>query len=131
MLHQAGDQHGQIGALVVRRNHDQRRRVHPRGLSNLSEAICSDTRPMRNMITLSRISSTDELVTCDCVAMVQTAYAAPTVNVARLTGRKIRIGLKIVISFSRISTNFAPSDPRRMFDAPCRAAASIGTNCTL
>ncbi len=73
MLHQTGDQHGQIRALVVGRDHDQRRPTHARGLSNLSDAICSDTSPMRNMTTLSRMSSTDEFVTCDCVAIVHTA----------------------------------------------------------
>ena len=36
-------------------------------------AICSDTRPTRNTITASMMSSTDELVTWDCVAMVHTA----------------------------------------------------------
>ena len=77
------------------------------------------------MMTLSRMSSTDEFVTCDCVAIVHTAYAAPSVNVARLTGTKIRSGLKIVITFKRISTNFAPSDPSRIFDTPWRGAASI------
>src|SRR5438270_13991356 len=110
MLHQAGDEDRQIDTLIVGRDHHQRRRVHSRGLSNLSDAICSDTSPMRKMITLRRISSTDEFVTCDCVAIVQRAYAVPTVKVARLTGTKIRIGLKIVISFRTISTNFPTSD---------------------
>ena len=31
------------------------------------------------MTTLRRISRTDEFVTCDCVAIVHAAYAAPTV----------------------------------------------------
>ena len=42
-------------------------------LSNRSAEICSETRPTRKITTASMMSSTDELVTCDCVQMVQTA----------------------------------------------------------
>ena len=42
-------------------------------LSNRSAEICSETRPTRKITTASMMSSTDELVMCDCVQMVQTA----------------------------------------------------------
>src|ERR1043166_3976747 len=83
------------------------------------------------MITLNRMSRTDEFVTCDCVEIVQIAYALPSANAARLSGRKTRIGLKIVITFSRITKNCMPSGPRRMFDRPWRTPAWIGSNHTL
>ena len=49
-----------------------RRARHRRRPSKRSDEICSDTRPTSRMTTLSRISSTDEFVTCDCVTIVQT-----------------------------------------------------------
>ena len=58
---------------------------------------------------LMRMSSTDELVTWDCVTTVQPAYAAPMRNRAALSGRKIRSGLKIVITLSRIRKKRTPS----------------------
>jgi len=87
--------------------------------------------PTRKITTLSRMRRTDEFVTCDCVQTVHAAYAAPTRNDAALTGRKIRSGLKIVITLRRMRRNCTPSDPRRMFDAPCRLAASTGSKRTL
>src|SRR5438445_11355882 len=99
MLHQARHEQWQIRALVVgRHDHHGRHRSRP---SKRSDEICSDTRPIRKITTLSRMSSTDELVTCDCVAIVHAAYAVPMTNDARLTGRKMRSGLKIVITLSR------------------------------
>ena len=77
---------------------------------------------MRSITTLSRINRTEELVTCAWVAIVQTAYAAPTVNVAALTGTNTRSGLKIVITFSRIRKKRAPSVPTRIFETPSLAA---------
>src|SRR5207249_333645 len=128
---QRGDHHGQIRALVECRHDDQRARRRHRRPSKRSVEICSETSPTRKMTTLRRIKSTEELVTCDCVRIVQTPYAAPTRKAVMLTGRKIRSGLKIVITFKRISTNPTPSDPRRIFDAPCRGRASTGSNRTL
>src|SRR6185295_11176375 len=46
---------------------------HSRRPSKRSAEICSDTRPTRKMTTLSRMRSTDEFVTCDCVRIVHTA----------------------------------------------------------
>src|SRR5438552_733730 len=103
MLHQAIDEHGEVLALVVgRHDHEHAGRHHSRRPSKRNEEICSDTRPTRKMTTLSRMSSTDELVTCDCVRIVHTAYAAPTRKAATLTGRKIRSGLKIMMTFNRM-----------------------------
>src|SRR5258706_12424841 len=110
--HKLADELRQILALVVGRNDHQRADWpwgHSRPPSKRSDEICSDTRPTRKMTTLSRMSSTDEFVTCDCVRMVQTAYAAPTRNAPALIGRKIRSGLKIVITFRRISRKPTPS----------------------
>src|SRR5205807_8671531 len=80
MRHQARDERREIVALVERR-YDDERVAFPGGchrrLSNRSEEICSDTSPTSRMTTLSRISSTEELVTCDCVAIVHAAYTAP------------------------------------------------------
>src|SRR5882757_5254014 len=138
MLHQPADQQRQVVAFVVGRHDNQRggrrrsrRRGHGRRLSKRSEEICSETRPTRKMITLNRISSTDELVMCDWVMIVQIAYPAPTKNAAALIGRNTRIGLKIVITLRRITKNCSPSAPSLIFDEPCRTLASIGSNHTL
>ena len=53
------------------------RRVHRRP-SERSAEICSETSPTRNTITANMISSTEELVMWLWVAIVHTAYAAPT-----------------------------------------------------
>ena len=127
-LHQLVDEQRQIVALVVGRDDDQRRHRRP---SKRSDEICSETRPTRKITTLNRISSTDELVTCACVKMVHTAYAAPTRNAAALIGRKIRSGLKIVITLSRMSRKPTPSAPRRIFELPSRCRASTGSKRTL
>src|SRR6185436_17866909 len=113
-----GNQHGQVRPLVVGRDDDQG--GHDFGPSIRSEEICSDTSPIRKITTLIRMSSTEEFVTCDCVAMVQMPYAAPTEKEIRLIGRKIRIGLKMVITFSRMSAKRSPSEPSLIFDLPCR-----------
>jgi hypothetical protein len=47
--------------------------------SKQSAAICSDRRPIRKMTT-DTISSTDEFVRCDCVAIVHAAYKAQRRN---------------------------------------------------
>src|SRR5262249_44551650 len=73
MLHQSGDQDRQVRALVLGRHEHESVVTHDRGPSKRSEEICSDTRPIRKITTLSIISSTEELVTCDCVAMVHAA----------------------------------------------------------
>ena len=49
VLHQTRQQDRKIGTLVIGGDHDESRLTHSRGLSNLREAICSDTKPMRNM----------------------------------------------------------------------------------
>src|SRR5216683_2787206 len=132
VLHQGGCKEGQIVALVVGRHDHQRcRRRHDWRPSNRSDEICSETSPTSRMTTLSRISSTDEFVTCDCVMIVHTAYPAPMRNAAALTGRKRRSGLKIVITFSRIRKNWTPSGPSRIFETPSRCAASTGSKRTL
>ena len=41
--------------------------------SNRSDEICSEISPTRKITTLRRMSSTDEFVTCDCVAIVHAA----------------------------------------------------------
>ena len=82
-------------------------------------------------MTLSNVRSTDELVTCDCVAIVQMPYPAPTANAAALTGTNTRSGLKIVITRSRIKPNVNPSCRNRIFDWPARFRASVGSNPTL
>ena len=46
-------------------------------------------------------------------------------------GRKIRSGLKTVMTFSRIRKNFAPSDTSLIFDCPSRAPTAIGSKRTL
>ncbi len=93
-LHQIGGKR-QILALVVRQRladpvaEPERQPEHQAGqhrepyrssgagdhcrLSNRSAEICSETRPTRKITTASMMSSTDELVMCDCVQMVQTA----------------------------------------------------------
>src|SRR5262249_6105135 len=136
MLQQSRDEERQVLAFVVGRHDDERvercvRRRHASRRSKRSEEICSDTSPTRKMMTLSRMSSTDEFVTWDWVRIVQTAYALPSANDARLSGRKTRIGLKIVMTFSRITKNCPPSGPRRIFERPSRTPASIGSNHTL
>src|SRR4051812_42788103 len=72
-----------------------------------------------------------ELVTCDCVTIVHTPYAAPSRNAAALIGANSRSGLKMVITFSRIRKKLKPSGPRRILDTPTRWSASIGSNRTL
>src|SRR5579864_3054722 len=129
MLHQACQEHRQIRALVVGW-HDDRGRHRSRP-SKRNDEICSDTRPIRKITTLSRMSSTDELVTCDCVVIVHAAYAAPMTNDARLTGRKMRSGLKIVITLSRMRKKRTPSEPSFIFETPVRRAAAIGSKRTL
>ena len=52
-------------------------------------------------------------------------------NAAALTGRKIRRGLKTVITLSRIRKKLVPSDTSRIFDRPTRVFVSIGSNRTL
>ena len=65
------DQHREVLPLVVGRDDDQRLHAASSARpSNRSDEICSDTSPTRNITTLSRISSTDEFVTCDCVTIV-------------------------------------------------------------
>ena len=77
------------------------------------------------------MSSTEELVTCDCVAIVQRAYPPPSARAARLTGRKMRNGLKIVMTRSKIKKNLNPSLAKRIFDWPVRGRASVGSKVTL
>ena len=55
----------------------------------------------------------------------------PAPAAARLTGAKIRSGLKIVTTRSTMSRNLAPSLTKRIFDLPTRGRASIGSNATL
>ena len=86
--------------------------------SNRSAEICSETRPTRKITTDSTISSTDELVTCDCVADRPARRANPSAKVTTLIGTKIRSGLKMVMIFSRIRKNFAPSRASLIFDLP-------------
>ncbi len=43
----------------------------------------------------------------------------------------MRSGLKMVMTFSKISRNFAPSLASRIFDVPTRGSAPIGSNATL
>ncbi len=106
LLHQSRREHGQIREFVVGRNDDERRPDrHGWWRSKRSDEICSETSPTRKMITLSKISSTDEFVTCDCVEIVQMAYTPPSPRDAALSGRKIRIGLKIVITLKRMTKN--------------------------
>jgi hypothetical protein len=73
LFHQLGDQNRQVRALVVRRYDHHGAGRHGLRPSNRREEICSETRPIRKMTTLSRMSSTDELVTWDCVAIVHRA----------------------------------------------------------
>ena len=74
LLQQALDQRRQVLALVVGRDDDERaRRRHRAAPRTASNEICSETRPTRKITTLSRISSTEEFVTCDCVAIVHAA----------------------------------------------------------
>ena len=88
MRHQPGDEHRQVRALVERRHDDQRaRRRHGRP-SKRSEEICSDTSPTSRITTLDRMSSTDELVTCDCVTIVQIAYTGAGDERGRAHGQK-------------------------------------------
>ena len=90
---QALEQHRKIGAFVVRGYDDEYRRRHYRRSVNQREDTCSETSPMRKITRLARISSTEEFVTCDCVTMVQMAYAAPLAKQMPHAGRKIRMGL--------------------------------------
>jgi len=83
------------------------------------------------MNTLARIRRTDEFVTCDWVAIVHTAYDAPSRNDAMLIGTNTRSGLKMVMTFSRIRKNRSPSEPRWIFEWPAREPASTGSNLTL
>src|SRR5829696_2814854 len=83
------------------------------------------------MTTDTTMSSTDEFVRCDCVAIVHAAYNAPTEKQTMLTGRKTRSGLKNVTTFTMIMKNFAPSRANLILELPCRRPASIGTNSTL
>src|SRR4029453_16028698 len=55
----------------------------------------------------------------------------PGVKVVWLIGTKIRSGLKIVMIFSRMRKNFAPSFASLIFDLPDRCSASIGSKHTL
>ena len=55
------------------------------------------------------------------------AYPAPSAKNAPAMGRKIRSGLKTVITFSRIIRNRAPSDTSLIFDFPSLAATVIGS----
>ena len=58
-------------------------------------------------------------------------YAAPTAKAIPLTGAKMRSGLKMVMTFSKIRKNFAPSLASRIFECPTRGSAAIGSNATL
>ncbi len=46
-------------------------------------------------------------------------------------GRKMRSGLKIVMTRIMMRRNFGPSRERRIFEAPTRGRASTGSNATL
>ena len=72
VTHERRDQQEQVRAFVVGGHDDQHARRHGCRLSTPSEAICSETSPTRTMMTLRTINSTEELVTCDCVRVVQT-----------------------------------------------------------
>src|SRR5215467_8665506 len=63
--------------------------------------------------------------------MVQTPYEAPSKKAAALIGKKMRSGLKIVMTLSRIMKNPRPSDAIRILEVPMRRAASIGSKRTL
>ena len=116
------DEHRQVRPLVVGRDDDERRSLTACP-SKRSDEICSETRPIRKITTLSRISSTEEFVTCDCVAIVHDGVPGAEANEARLIGTKMRSGLKIVITFSRIRKKRTPSEPSLIFESPCALAA--------
>lgn len=76
MRHQPAHDNREVVALVERGNDDERGGCdgfcHERP-SNRSDEICSETRPTSRITTLRRIRSTEEFVTCDCVAIVHAA----------------------------------------------------------
>ena len=85
------------------------------------------------MTTASRISSTDEFVTCDCVAIVQTAYAAPSrKDAAPREGRsKIRLGSdgpRFFLILLKVITIFSPL---RLFVPISAAAFALGAGYAL
>src|SRR5262249_45173474 len=71
MFQQRFDERLDVLTFVVRRNDHQRLR-HDRP-SKRSDEICSEMSPTRRTTTLNRMRSTEELVTCDCVTIVQSA----------------------------------------------------------
>ena len=142
------DRFAQVGTALARggRHHDDRSRLpgchrprlafsqrdHSCSLrSNLRAATCSEMRPRRKTTTPSTISRTDELVTLTTVRIVKMAYPMPRANERTLSGTNTRMGLKIVMTRSRIRKNLTPSRAKRIFERPTRESASAGSNATL
>ena len=61
-----------------------------------SDEICSDTRPTSRITTLSRISSTEEIVTCDCVTMVHPAPPECQVHLLDISAEEFAADLSCV-----------------------------------
>ena len=98
---------GRFVALVVGRDDDERRRLrHGCRPSNRSDEICSDTRPIEKDHDAQQDQQHRRVRHVRLRGDRPHARTpAPTANAAALTGRKIRSGLKIVITFSRIRKN--------------------------
>ena len=71
VLQQGLDERRNVLAFVVSGNdHERVRHERP---SKRSDEICSEMSPTRRTTTLNRMSSTEELVTWDCVTIVHSA----------------------------------------------------------
>src|SRR5688500_6658860 len=128
---EAAHERPDVVALVVRWDDHHRAHGTIYCLSNRRDEICSETRPTRNTTTAKRISNTAPLGMRAWTATFQMPYAIPRSSETMLIGTKIRSGLKIVITRSRIKKNFAPSRASFTFEWPTRGRASMGSNLTL